>query len=102
MPRPDTVSTIDERPLDRLLASLPASMRRWINWLRRPEARWVRLPLGVLMVLGGLAGFLPILGFWMVPVGLVLLGEDIPPVKRLTMRALAAAQGWWDRRQGRR
>jgi hypothetical protein len=53
------------------------------------------------MIMGGLVGFLPIVGFWMLPVGLLLIGEDIPVVKRLTLRALGAAQGWWDRRRGR-
>ena len=53
------------------------------------------------MVLGGLLGFLPILGFWMVPVGLILLGEDIPVLRRYTLRALGAAQAWQDRRRGR-
>ncbi len=48
------------------------------------------------MILGGLCGFLPILGFWMLPVGLILVGEDIPVIKRLTLRALGALQGWWD------
>ena len=92
---------IDERPLERLLDALPGFVRSRVAWLRRPDAKWVRLPVGVLLILGGLVGFLPILGFWMVPVGLVLLGEDIPALKRCTMRALAAVQGWWDRRRGR-
>ncbi|MGI4976588.1 MAG: hypothetical protein ACRYG6_06565 [Janthinobacterium lividum] len=101
MPDAPPRNAIDERPLKRLLAAMPAFAQRWFAWLRRPDAKWVRLPVGVLMILGGFAGFLPILGFWMIPVGLFLLGEDIPAVKRLTMRALAAVQGWWDRRRGR-
>ncbi len=101
MPDAQPHAVLDERPLERLLGAMPAFAQRWFAWLRRPEAKWVRLPVGVLMILGGFAGFLPILGFWMVPVGLVLLGEDIPPVKRFTLRALAAVQGWWDRRRGR-
>ena len=85
-------------PLQRLLSGLPGPIRRTIDRLLRPEARWVRIPVGVLMILGGLAGFLPILGFWMLPVGLILLGEDIPPVRRFTIRAIGAAQALWDRR----
>lgn len=91
----------DERPLRRLLAALPRPVRRAALYLRRPGARWLRLPAGVALVLGGLLGFLPLLGFWMVPLGVLLLAEDIPALKKPTMRALAAVQGWWDRRRGR-
>jgi hypothetical protein len=33
-------------------------------------------------MIGGMAGFLPILGFWMIPVGLALIALDIPPLRR--------------------
>ncbi|WP_425385505.1 hypothetical protein [Tepidamorphus gemmatus] len=42
--------------------------------------------LGVLLVIGGLFGFLPILGFWMAPLGLLLLSVDLPPVRRMRRR----------------
>ncbi len=61
----------------------------------------MRLPLGVLLTVGGVFGFLPILGFWMVPVGLLLLSRDIPALRRPTMRALAACQRWWDQARAR-
>ncbi|MDY8109794.1 hypothetical protein U0C82_11655 [Fulvimarina sp. 2208YS6-2-32] len=51
-----------------------------------PQSRWLRMTIGVLMVLGGLLGFLPILGFWMVPVGLVVLSIDLPYVRRFRRR----------------
>jgi hypothetical protein len=92
---------VDEAPLHRLLASLPAPVARGFQSLRHPSKRWVRIPLGVLCIGGGVVGFLPILGFWMVPVGALLLAEDVPALKRPTMRALGAVQGWWDRRKGR-
>lgn len=41
--------------------------------------RWV---LGLVFIGGGIVGFLPILGFWMIPVGLVLIGLDVPPIRR--------------------
>ena len=92
----------DDAPLRRLLAGRPAPGRRAMDWLRRPGAGWARIPLGAVLVVGGLLGFLPILGFWMVPAGLLLLAEDIPALRRPTMRALGAAQGWWDRRRAGR
>ncbi len=68
--------------------------------MRKPEARWVRIPVASVLIFGGVLGFLPILGFWMLPLGAVLLAEDIPMLRRPTMRALGVVQGWWDRRRG--
>jgi hypothetical protein len=42
----------------------------------------LRLILGVILVLGGFLGFLPILGFWMLPLGLVVLSVDFPMIRR--------------------
>ena len=71
-----------------------------MTWMRRPEARWVRIPTATVLIGGGFLGFLPVLGFWMLPLGAVLLAEDVPVLKQPTMRALGAVQGWWDRRRG--
>ena len=38
----------------------------------------VRSLAGLLLMLGGVFGFLPILGFWMFPLGLALIALDIP------------------------
>jgi len=37
---------------------------------------------------GGLAGFLPILGFWMFPLGVALVIADFPPLRRRLERWL--------------
>jgi hypothetical protein len=42
-------------------------------------------------------GFLPVLGFWMLPLGLALLSVDLPSVRR-RRRKLSV---WWGRRNGR-
>jgi hypothetical protein len=68
-------------------------VRKMLRRLRRPGYRWVRIPAGVLLVLFGLFGFLPVLGFWMIPLGLWLLAVDIPAVRRLN-RFLAKRFGW--------
>jgi len=44
---------------------------------------------GIPFIVGGFFGFLPILGFWMVPVGLILIATDIPPLRRPMQRWLA-------------
>lgn len=77
-----------ERRLDRLIDRLPRGLQPTVRWLRRPSSRWVRFPAGVLLVLGGLAFILPFLGLWMLPLGLVLLSEDVPPLQRMNDRIL--------------
>lgn len=50
-----------------------------MGWLRRPSSRWVRIPIGLLLIASGFAGIiLPILGFWLVIPGLLLLAIDVP------------------------
>ncbi|OLP58607.1 hypothetical protein BJF93_17325 [Xaviernesmea oryzae] len=60
-----------------------------------PRTRAPRIALGTGLVFGGCLGFLPILGFWMVPVGLVVLSQDIAYVRRRRRRVTV----WWARRQ---
>ncbi len=48
----------------------------------------VRAILGILLVILGILGFLPILGFWMIPLGLALIATDIPPMARWIKRKL--------------
>lgn len=47
-----------------------------------PNSRLIRTLVGVAFILGGLLGFLPVLGFWMVPLGLLVLSVDFPYVRR--------------------
>ncbi|MGH7102442.1 MAG: hypothetical protein ACREFJ_08595 [Acetobacteraceae bacterium] len=82
--------------LQRLLDVLPRPARHSYAWLIRPQAKWVRLPLGFALIAGGTLGFLPVLGFWMLPIGALLIGEDIPPVRRATLRVLGGLQRGWD------
>ena len=42
----------------------------------------VRKVIGVLLLLGGLLWFLPILGIWMIPLGLLVLSVDFPWARR--------------------
>ncbi len=54
---------------------------------RVPDSPHVRLGAGVLLILGGVFGFLPVLGFWMIPLGLVILSVDLPAVRRIRRRS---------------
>ena len=77
------------RRLERLIARLPGRFRAGTLWLLEPESRWARIPAGLLLMLGGVLGALPVLGFWMLPLGVVLIAEDVPSLRRVVARALA-------------
>ncbi len=59
-----------------------------------PQSRVWRVALGITLILGGSLGFLPILGFWMIPLGLLVLSIDLAIVRRQRRRA----EVWWGRR----
>jgi hypothetical protein len=61
----------------------------------------LRIPVGLLLVAAGLLGFLPVLGFWMLIPGLLLLSLDIPFL-RLPMRVVIVRARDWLRRIRRR
>ncbi|MFO1183782.1 MAG: hypothetical protein U1E56_03215 [Bauldia sp.] len=47
-----------------------------------PGSRLGRIVLGVALMMGGFLWFLPVLGLWMLPLGLVVLSVDFPFVRR--------------------
>lgn len=61
-------------------------------WSDRHLPPGVRSVLGLLAMAGGVVGFLPILGFWMFPLGVVLIALDIPPLRHRVLRWLARQQ----------
>ena len=75
---------------------------RSINFLGRripvPRNMLLRILLGVVLVLGGFLGFLPILGYWMVPVGLLVLSIDFPVVRRFRRNATVRLGAWFKQR----
>jgi hypothetical protein len=73
---------------------LPPFFARFIDWVRRPTSRLIRVPMGGLLVLFGLFGFLPVLGFWMLPLGLLLIARDVPALEPPLARLFA----WLNRR----
>ena len=78
---------------------LPAGPARFVNWLRRPSSRLVRLPLAALLIIGGIFSFLPILGLWMLPLGLLLFAQDVPILQPPLIRLLAWIERKWLERE---
>ena len=59
-----------------------------------PRSRNGRVAVGSGLVAGGILGFLPILGFWMIPLGLLILSQELPSVRRRRRKAAI----WWRKR----
>ena len=60
-----------------------------------PRSRLARMAIGIALIFGGVLGFLPILGFWMLPLGFLVLSHDLPLARRLRRRLAV----WWHRRR---
>jgi hypothetical protein len=78
-----------DEELNRLLRHVPTSVCRAIKFASRPGAAWLRIPLAIGLMIGGLLGFLPVLGLWMLPLGLALLAIDLPFLRGPLTRFLA-------------
>ena len=66
--------------------------------IRLPGHPALRIALGVVLIFAGLLGFLPVLGFWMVPLGVVILSVDLSPVRRFRRNATVVSGAWLHRR----
>jgi hypothetical protein len=78
---------------------LPPWAARCVGWLRRPSSRLVRIPLAILLIVGGIFSFLPVLGLWMLPLGLLLFAQDLPFLQKPTARTLGWIERKWIERQ---
>ncbi len=97
------MSEHDKMKLDRHLAWfegwLPPRLARFVGWLRKPSSRLVRIPLAILLIAGGIFSFLPVLGLWMLPLGLLLVAQDVPMLQKPTARMLGWVERKWIERQ---
>jgi hypothetical protein len=82
------------RQFDRLERQIPMSARI-LAWLRRPSSRLVRIPVGILLVIGGIFSFLPVLGIWMLPLGLLLLALDVVFLQAPVSASILRIQRKW-------
>ncbi len=97
------MSEHDRAELDRHFAwfecKLSPRPARFVGWLRKPSSRLVRIPLAILLMAGGIFSFLPVLGLWMLPLGLLLFAQDIPMLRKPTARTLGWIERKWIERQ---
>src|SRR5215831_4884969 len=74
--------------MDRLQNHIPSSVGHNLNRLRGKRAIWMRVLTGFAFI-GAWCFFpLPIVGIWMLPVGLALLAHDIAIIRRPMARLL--------------
>jgi hypothetical protein len=48
-----------DREIDRISRELPSGAGRFLRWLRGSSSRWVRVSVGLLLIIFGIFGFLP-------------------------------------------
>jgi len=62
--------------------------------IKLPNRRAYRLTLGLVLIIGGFFGFLPVLGFWMIPLGVLILSYDFHTIRRWRRRLVV----WWSKK----
>jgi hypothetical protein len=55
---------------------------RTLMWGNEHVAPGLRTLIGFAFMVGGVFGFLPVLGFWMFPLGVAFVALDVPPARR--------------------
>jgi hypothetical protein len=75
----------------------PRRIKLFGREFQMPRSRWLRVLIGVGLIVLGIFGFLPVLGFWMVPLGLLVLSYEFHLVRRLRRRLVVR----WQKRQKR-
>jgi hypothetical protein len=73
-----------KRRPDNLAEGLTGGSRlKALRKLSKDSPRFVSVPIGLVLVIGGILGFLPVVGFWMLPLGLAILAAHSPLAARL-------------------
>jgi len=95
----------------RLAQVTPRRLKPALDWLRSSRSKPVRIPLGILCIIAAFFWFLPVVGLEFFPLGLLLLAQDVPflrrPAARLTLWLISlyewAGRKWraWRSRQKR-
>ena len=93
-----------ERRFQRQFAALERlfpPLRGPMSALRRDSWFPIRFPIAIVLIAGGLFSFLPVLGIWMLPLGLLLLAVDLPalrgPISVLVIRGRRTVKRWFRR-----
>lgn len=85
-----------------LVEKVTAKIRRMFRRENLPRSPALRITIGVLLSIGGVAGvILPVLGLWMLPLGIAVLSVDIPVVRRFARKVKVKWSDWRGRKAAR-
>lgn len=95
MPEPDRGKELLGEAFDRLEAQTPDRVTIILRWLRSPRSRWVRIPVGILCIIAGFFWFLPVIGLEFFPIGLLLIAQDVPFLRKPVARWMLWLEDRW-------
>ena len=82
-----------DRFFDRIERKVPV-IKKLLQWMRKPAVVWVRVPIAILLIIGGIFSILPFLGAWMLPLGVLLLAIDVVVLRHPATVAVIKGQRW--------
>ena len=86
-----------DRAFEGLERETPDTITHILQWVRDPKSRWIRLPLGILCIIASFFWFLPVVGLELFPIGLLLIAEDVPFLRRPVARMMLWLEERWVR-----
>jgi hypothetical protein len=84
-----------DRYFDWIEQHLPNWLGRFLHWLRQPQMLIARILVSLLLIVGGVLSFLPILGVWMLPLGLIIIAQDLPFLQPPLVRTFQWVERKW-------
>lgn len=84
-----------EEAYDGLEKQVPDRVADALRWLRDPRSRWIRLPLGFAMIALSTLSFLPVIGLEWLPIGLLLVAQDVPFLRVPAARMMLWLEDAW-------
>ena len=88
-----------DKAYDRLETLLPDRLAHALHWVHQPSSRYVRMPLGVFFIVGSFFFILPVIGLEWLPLGLLLIAQDIPVLRQPVGKAVLPLIGWVERQK---
>ncbi len=87
--------------VNRFQNQIPSWVGDNLNRLRGKRVIWVRVLTGLALIVAWSFFPIPVVGIWMLPVGLALLAHDIPAVRAPIARLLHFTNGKIEKRKSR-
>ncbi|MFC7704868.1 tryptophan synthase subunit beta [Plastorhodobacter daqingensis] len=87
-----------KRRLDRQFSALgnrSPALRGLIAAIQGRPGVVLRVPLALLLILGGFLAILPVFGLWMIPLGLLVLAIDLPLLRPSVSAAIIRLRRKW-------